>query len=360
MNRFEKYYPYQGEEFRQVMAALAEHRIAQSLFPELSQDDLRCRFAAYRDVRDFQADAMYRGCRYVVEHTMSQFTWSGAEHLDGSPSLFISNHRDIVLDTMLLQYLLISIGRDTTHVVVGTNLFEMPLMAQMARVNKMFGIDRGGNRMEYYQSLIEMSAYLRHLVTERRESAWIAQRNGRTKDGIDRTDPALLKMIAATGNPSDPVGALHAMHIVPLCVSYEWEPCGRQKAREVCLRRQGPYVKAPGEDTQSIVNGIMDFKGRVHLSVCPPLTLDELATTDGDFHQVAALIDRSIAQGRTTFDNNRIAKAMLDGTPLPDSKATADFQRYIDNACAQYPDCDNYRTTLLQIYANSVLNSLIR
>ena len=354
MNRFEKYYPYQGEEFRQVMAALAEHRIAQSLFPELSQDDLRRRFAAYRDVRDFQADAMYRGCRYVVEHTMSQFTWSGAEHLDGSPSLFISNHRDIVLDTMLLQYLLISLGRDTTHVVVGTNLFEMPLMAQMARVNKMFGIDRGGNRMEYYQSLIEMSAYLRHLVTERGESAWIAQRNGRTKDGIDRTDPALLKMIAATGNPSDPVGALHAMHIVPLCVSYEWEPCGRQKAREVCLRRQGPYVKAPGEDTQSIVNGIMDFKGRVHLSVCPPLTLDELATTDGDFHQVAALIDRRIAQGRTTFDNNRIAKAMLDGTPLPDSKATADFQRYIDDACAQYPDCDNYRTTLLQIYANSV------
>ena len=212
----------------------------------------------------------------------------------------------------------------------------------------------GGNRMEYYQSLIEMSAYLRHLVTERRESAWIAQRNGRTKDGIDRTDPALLKMIAATGNPSDPVGALHAMHIVPLCISYEWEPCGRQKAREVCLRRQGPYVKAPGEDTQSIVNGIMDFKGRVHLSVCPPLTLDELATTDGDFHQVAALIDRHIAQGRTTFDNNRIAKAMLDGTPLPDSKATADFQRYIDDACAQYPDCDNYRTTLLQIYANSV------
>ncbi len=354
MNRFEKYYPYQGEEFRQVMAALAEHRIAQSLFPELSQDDLRRRFAAYRDVRDFQADAMYRGCRYVVEHTMSQFTWSGAEHLDGSPSLFISNHRDIVLDTMLLQYLLISLGRDTTHVVVGTNLFEMPLMAQMARVNKMFGIDRGGNRMEYYQSLIEMSAYLRHLVTERGESAWIAQRNGRTKDGIDRTDPALLKMIAATGNPSDPVEALHAMHIVPLCVSYEWEPCGRQKAREVCLRRQGPYVKVPGEDTQSIVNGIMDFKGRVHLSVCPPLTLDELATTDGDFHQVAALIDRRIAQGRTTFDNNRIAKAMLDGTPLPDSKATADFQRYIDNACAQYPDCDNYRTTLLQIYANSV------
>ena len=354
MNRFEKYYPYQGEEFRQVMAALAEHRIAQSLFPELSQDDLRRRFAAYRDVRDFQADAMYRGCRYVVEHTMSQFTWLGAEHLDGSPSLFISNHRDIVLDTMLLQYLLISIGRDTTHVVVGTNLFEMPLMAQLARVNKMFGIDRGGNRMEYYQSLIEMSAYLRHLVTERRESAWIAQRNGRTKDGIDRTDPALVHMIAATGGETDAVGALDAMHIVPLCISYEWEPCGWQKAREVCLRRKVPYVKMPGEDTQSIVSGMKDYKGHVHLTVCPPIRRDELLATGGDSHKVAELIDQRINEGRHVFDNNRIAKAMLTGAPLPEGEATAAFQRYVDDACAQYPIGDDFRTTLLQIYANSV------
>lgn len=353
MNRFEKYYPYQGESFRRVMALLAEHPLAQGLFPELSPDGVRQRFAAYRDVRDFQSDAMFRGCRYVVEHTMSRFTWSGTEYLDGKPSLFISNHRDIVMDAMLLQYMLLTLGRDTTHVVVGTNLFEMPLMAQLARVNKMFGIDRGGNRMDYYRSLMEMSSYLRHLVTERGESAWIAQRNGRTKDGTDHTDSALVHMIAATGNGKDAVGALDAMHIVPLCISYEWEPCGRQKAREVCLRRQGPYAKAPGEDTQSIVTGIKDYKGHVHLAVCPPLGHDELLATGGDSHKVAALIDRRIEQGRHTFDNNRIAKAMLTGAPLPEGEAAAAFQHYIDEACAQNP-IDGYRTTLLQIYANSV------
>ena len=360
MNRFEKYYPYQGEEFRQVMAALAEHPIARTLFSELSADDLKHRFASYRNVHDFQADAMFRGCRYVVERTMSRFTYSGTEYLDGSPSLFISNHRDIVLDTMLLQYLLISLGRDTTHVVVGTNLFEMPLMSQLAKVNKMFGIDRGGNRMEYYRSLVEMSSYLRHLITELGESAWIAQRNGRTKDGIDRTDPALVHMITATGGETDAVGALDAMHIVPLCISYEWEPCGWQKAREVCLHRKGPYVKMPGEDTQSIVSGMKDFKGHVHLTVCPPIRRDELLATGGDSHKVAALIDQRISEGRHTFDNNRIAKAMLKGTPLPEGEATAAFQRYVDDACAQNPIGEDYRTTLLQIYANSVLNPLIR
>ena len=353
MNRFEKYYPYKGEEFRQVMAALAEHPVALSLFPELSPDEVRERFASYGDVDEFQADAMYRGCRYVVAHTMSRFTYSGTEYLDGTPTLFISNHRDIVLDTMLLQYLLITIGRPTAHVVVGTNLFEMPLMAQLARVNKMFGIDRGGNRMEYYRSLMEMSAYLRHLVTERGESVWIAQRNGRTKNGVDHTDSALVHMIAATGGESDTVGALDAMHIVPLCISYEWEPCGWQKAREVCLSRRGPYIKAPGEDTQSIVSGMKDYKGHVHLTVCRPIERGELETTSGDINKVAALIDHRIDEGRHVFDNNRIAKAMLEGNALPDNEATVTFQRYVDDACAQYPIGDDFRTTLLQIYANS-------
>ena len=335
------------------MAVLADNPLACGLFPELSPDEVRQRFAAYKDLHDFQSDAMYRGCRYVVEHTMSRFTYSGTEYLDGSPTLFVSNHRDIVLDTMLLQYLLITLGHETTHVVIGTNLFEMPLMAQLARVNKMFGIDRGGNRMEYYRSLMEMSAYLRHLVTERGESAWIAQRNGRTKDGIDHTDSALVHMIAATGGESDAVGALDAMHIVPLCISYEWEPCGRQKAREVCLSRRGPYTKAPGEDTQSIVSGMKDYKGHVHLTVCPPLKRDELQATGGDSHQVAALIDSRIAEGRFVFDNNRIAKAMMEGKPVPESDAAAVFRRYVDDACAHYPLGDDFRTTLLQIYANS-------
>ena len=352
MNRFEKYYPYEGEEFRHVMAMLADNNLACSLFPELSPAQVRQRFASYSDVGEFQADAMLRGCRYVVEHTMSRFTWSGTEYLDGTPSMFISNHRDIVLDAMLLQYLLISLGRPTSHVVVGTNLFEMPLMQQLARVNKMFGIDRGGNRMEYYHSLIEMSAYLRHLVTQRGESVWIAQRNGRTKDGTDCTDPALVHVIASSGNGQNPVSSLDAMHIVPLCISYEWEPCGWLKAREMCLRSQGPYAKAPGEDTHSIVSGIKDYKGHVHLTVCPPIRRDELETAKGDRHRVAALIDSRIAAGRQIYDNNRAAKAMLHNQPLPANPAADAFRRYVDDACTAYPLGQAFRTALLRIYAS--------
>ena len=119
------------------------------------------------------------------------------------------------------------------------------MMDLMAKTNKMYSIGRGGTPREYYRSLINMSEHLRHLVTQQGESVWIAQRNGRTKDGIDRTDPALIKMIASSGTGQDPVTALNEMHITPISGSYEWEPCGLLKARELCLRGQGPYTKAP-------------------------------------------------------------------------------------------------------------------
>lgn len=357
MESFDIYYPCKGQEFKDTMRQLAESRIfatlASELFPECSLDECRHLFYGFEDVRQFQSVAMFRGCQWVIRNTMSSFTYSGAEHLDGRPCLFVSNHRDIVLDAMMLQYILVSEGRDTSHVVVGSNLFEMPLLALLAKANKMFGIGRSGTPREYYSSLMNMSAYLRHLVTQRGESAWIAQRNGRTKDGLDRTDPALIKMIAATGDRHDPASALAEMHIVPVSVSYEWEPCGLLKARELCLRRQGPYAKQPGEDTNSIVTGIRDFKGRVHFAICPPLRDDELDAAHGSFDTVASLIDCRIHDDCRLWPNNTVAAQLLDGL-RPDTPEAQSFLDYLDNACRQYPDLPDYRATLLSIYANPV------
>lgn len=350
----DEYYSCQGQEFKAIMATLAEHPLAAKLFPSLSAEALKEHFLAYDGIRAFQSDAMFRASQYMMQQTISSFTCSGQEYLDGQPSLFISNHRDIVVDSLLLQYQLIALGLDTTHIVIGSNLYEMPLMTQLAKVNKMVGIPRVSGGKAFYNSMMQLSVLLRRLVCDHGQCVWIAQRNGRTKDGIDRTDPALVKMIARSG--PDPVSALHSMHIIPLSVSYEWEPCAPQKARELCLRRQGPYTKAPGEDTQSILDGLTAFKGQVHLTVCPPLTLAEIQSLQGDPARVAALIDRRIAQGYRLFDNSRFADELLAGRPFPDTPAAHRFAQYLDQACAQYPLGPDYRQTLLSIYAGPLQN----
>ena len=343
--------------FKEDMLALVEHEmfptIAHYLFPDTPLEEVRQQLLAIESLRQFQYTFMYRACQWVVKNSMTDFTYSGTEHLDGSPRLFISNHRDIVLDAMMLQYILVGQGLETTHVVIGANLFEIPAMSLLARLNKMYSIGRGGNQREYYRCLMAMSQHLRHWVTELGESAWIAQRNGRTKDGIDHTNPTLVKMIASSGAADDPVGALEAMHITPVSVSYEWEPCAALKAREMCLTRQGSYTKAPGEDTQSVLSGIMDFKGHVHFTICPPLTLDELAATQSDYHAVATLIDRRIADGYHLWQNNHIARQMLQGTDPSDTPAVHAFKQYIEEACRRFPFGDEFRHRLLGIYAGA-------
>ncbi len=346
--------------FKEDLQALVEHEmfptIAHYIFPDTPLEEVRQQLLATENLRQFQYTFMYRACQWVVKNSMTDFTYSGTEYLDGSPRLFISNHRDIVLDAMMLQYILVEQGLETTHVVIGANLFEIPAMSLLARLNKMYGIGRGGNQREYYRCLMTMSQHRRHWVTELGESAWIAQRNGRTKDGIDHTDPALIKMIAATG--SDPVHALADMNIVPLSISYQWEPCAPLKARELCLRSRGPYQKAPGEDSQSIVSGITEYKGDVHLAVCPPLTLSELQSTQGHPDQVAALVDSRINQAYKMFDTNQMAARLLQSDTIADFPQAEQFNHYIEQACLRYPLGPEYRQTLLSIYANPLKNVL--
>jgi len=356
MEDFSSYYPYEGQEFKEALRQVVESQyylsLAPKLFPEYSPEDLKQKILDLSDVDQFQAFVMFRACLYIIRNTMADFTYSGLENIGEKPCLFISNHRDITVDAIMTEYILIANHLKSSHVVIGSNLFEMPLMALMARLNKMFAIGRGGNPKEFYSSLMTMSHYLRHLVTERQESVWIAQRNGRTKDGIDRTDPALIKMIASSGNRHNPAQALAEMNIVPISISYEWEPCGLFKAREVSLKQQGPYTKAPGEDTQSIISGITDFKGRVHLTFCQPIQRQELEAVNGNYDSVAQLIDQRISQNYHLWPNNYIAHELLSGDSAaghftPEEKQK--FLHYLDEACRQY-SIPGFRDTLVRIY----------
>ena len=345
------------QSFKETVKAFVEHemfdKLAVRLFPDTPKEELKGRLIGMESIDQFQSMFMYRGCQWVIKNTMSQFTYSGTEHLDSTPRLFISNHRDIVLDAMMLQYILVEQGLATSHVVIGANLMEVPIMPILARLNKMYSIGRGGNLMEYYRCLMAMSQQMRQWVVEQGESVWIAQRNGRTKDGVDRTDPALVKMIASSRKEKDPVGALAAMHITPVSVSYEWEPCAALKAREMCLSQQGGYTKAPGEDTQSVMSGIVDYKGHVHFTICQPLSYEELADVESEYHAVAKLIDRRIAEGYHLTENNRIAKQLLEGTTPEDTPELHTFQTYIEEACRQYPLGEDFRQRLLEIYGKS-------
>lgn len=360
MEDYSRYYPYEGQEFRDSLRQLVESQyylpLVSKLFPDQAPEDVKQKILELTDVDQFQAFVMFRACLYIIHNTMAEFTYSGFDNIGHKPCLFISNHRDITVDAIMTEYIHIANHRKSSHVVIGSNLYEAPLMGLLARFNKMYAISRGGNRMEFYNSLMTMSRYLRHLVTERHESVWIAQRNGRTKDGLDRTNPTLIKMIAASGNRSNPAQALDDMNIVPISISYEWEPCGLLKAREVSLRQQGPYTKVPGEDTQSILSGISDFKGRVHLSFCQPLQMRELEDCHGNFDDIAHLIDQRIEENYRLWPNNYIAHELLTGQNTADHYSAQEkqqFLQYLDQACQQYP-IPGFRDNLIGIYGGAV------
>lgn len=340
-----------------LMASESYAQIAPLLFPELSKDELERLFLGFENVGQFQSVAMKRACEYIIQSSTKGFSWSGKENISDRPTLYISNHRDIILDSMLLQYILVSEGHETTNIVIGTNLYEMPMLTILASLNKMIGIGRGGNKRQYYDSLMVLSQQLRHIVAERNESVWIAQRNGRTKDGIDRTEPALVKMISYSGDRKNPVESLAEMNIVPISISYEWEPCAWMKAREMALREQGPYTKEAGEDTRSIISGITGQKGRVHLSICKPLGREELEAMNGDFHKVAQLIDQRIAEAYRLWPNNLIARHMLDAdcpkAPATDEEQKA-FADHVDQACKEMGMGGEFRSWLLRIYAGNM------
>jgi 1-acyl-sn-glycerol-3-phosphate acyltransferase len=286
------------------------------------------------------------------------------------PYLFVSNHRDIVLDAAILQYVLDQYGHPTCHITFGANLMSNPLIADLGKCLKMFRTERngsGGGRMDFYRNMTHLSAYIRHIVTECGGSIWIAQRNGRTKNGIDATDPAVMKMFSLSGN-RDLASSMAALHIVPVAISYEWETCDIAKAVETYTTRQnGSYMKLPGEDLQSMINGIVAPKGRVHLEVCKPLETDDLESLSKSktefFPQVAALMDKRINAAFQLMPTHYIAHDLRSGTrqyaAFYDEEKEQQFHQHLGKVTA-FSDCDTagLRGILLDIYANSVDNCL--
>ena len=261
------------------------------------------------------------------------------------------------------MYILHSNGHKIGEITFGSNLMRGQMVIDIGKSNKMFKVERGGTPRQMYLNSLHLSDYIRYAITEKGESVWIAQRNGRTKDGIDRTDQGLIKMFGLSGG-KDRVQALAELNIVPVSVSYEWESCDILKALELYASRDGkPYVKKPGEDLNSILTGITQPKGRVHIELCEPISAQDLSSIPSDYadaqfrHSVADLMDKRICSAYRLYPNAYIAHDLRSGKAENSDHYTQEQYDAFVNHMAQldkYGSDPVLRDIFLGIYSNPI------
>ena len=361
---FDDIRPYNDAEIPAAMHRIADSellpKLAAFIFPDTPVDEIRSMLREIKTSDEFQHKVMYDFNVQVIKHSVTQFTCNGLQNLSPSQSyMFVSNHRDIVLDASLLQMALTDAGFPTSEITFGANLMCHPLLIDIGKSNKMFRVERGGNAREFYRSSLHLSQYIHYVLTHKKSSIWIAQRNGRTKNGIDATDQGLINMFSMAGG-RDKIQTLSELHIVPVAVSYEWEPCDILKVRELHQARTAKYVKRPGEDIDSILTGILQPKGRVHIEVCEPLTADELLVYRGlSSHEivnhVAKLIDRRIISHYRLMANNYLAYDLMHIASRPTAFCTAKERSLFVDRMNSLPD-SSLREIFLGIYANPVIS----
>lgn len=355
---FDDIRPYTDDEIPEAMKRIADWdmfpQIVRFIYPDLSIDTARQRLLATKTIHQFQATFMNDAIKRIIHETTDGFTFGGLHHLRrGVPYTFVSNHRDITLDAFLLQHVLMEQRGETSHIVFGQNLLAMPIIEVLFRSNKLIRMERGGSPIAFYRSLQHLSKYLNRLVCDEHQSVWIAQKNGRAKDGHDQTAPAIIKMLTL-GGEGDQRQILERMHLVPMSISYEWDPCDAMKAAELYNSRDGQYQKAPDEDIKSVVTGIIGPKGRVHLEIGTPLRPRDLVPTDGEdlADHVATLIDQGIQAGYRLMPTNYAAHAILGGRPTVGRFTQHTIDRLIARAEA-LPNPD-MRRLLIEAYAAPV------
>jgi Acyltransferase. len=340
------------------------------LFPQIPVEEVMALFKSVQNVDDFQKKIDYPFLKQLEAKTSTGIDLYGADKLDNTINyLYISNHRDIVLDSAYLCVELLDVGLQTVEIAIGDNLLIYPWIETLVRLNKSFIVRRGVSGRGQLQASQHLSHYMRYALSEKHQSIWLAQREGRAKDGNDRTQESLLKMLNMSGQGSITEN-LSTLNICPLSISYEYDPCDYLKAKEFQQKRDNPeYKKSPADDLLNMQIGIMGYKGKIvyrlagniaeRVKVMPELPRGE------QFSAVARLIDSLIHSNYEIYDNNRIAYDQLN----PDKKtggyspeAETAFLKYIDERIAKIdlPDKDEdfLRFKLFEMYANPLVNQL--
>jgi len=371
ITKFDDIRPYVDAEIPAAMQRIADSEylkpICDFVFPDKNISEIKAMLSNFTEIADFQFKVMYFVNDQIIKTTIDHFSYDGITYLDPKKKyLFISNHRDIMLDSSLLQQVFYINGFPTSEITFGSNLMSSQLIIDIGKSNKMFKVTRGGNAREFYKNSLHLSEYIRHTITEKGESVWIAQRNGRTKDGNDATDQGIIKMFCMS-NTHDLVKSIEELNIVPMAVSYQWEPCDVFKTKEL-YQSQGDlkYVKQKNEDFISILTGITQQKGNVHFSLCKPLEKEEYIDFANEspnqfYKNIANLIDKRIYESYKLWNTNYIAHDILSGTNKQAAHYTPEekeqFLQRVHQAINQVDgDKDSIRSIFLSIYANPVNN----
>ncbi len=321
---FDDIRPYYDHEtngmLREMMKDPLFMKLINYFWPDMTFADVEAKADRVNAAADFQREFMDNAIREIVKRTSTGLSFSGFENINPNEKyLFVSNHRDILLDSAILQVLLFQHGHDTSEITFGNNLMEQGFITHFGKINRMFTVQREGTARELYDISKKLSAYIRHTILNKKVSVWIAQRNGRAKDGNDLTQTGLLKMLNISGK-SNFGENFKQLKIVPMTISYEYEPCDLLKVNELYLSSlHTKYKKASGEDLNSILTGITQQKGKIHLAIGTPILneLEDLNKLDNEnekIKQLTQLIDNQIYNDYKVWNLNFIAFDILNGS----------------------------------------------
>ena len=372
MQKFDAIRPFYETEVNEALQSVIPHPMMKALmnftFPEMDDEVWKAQLKKTHSIRDFQCNFIYHTVQRILENSSDGLTTSGFEHLEKNNSyLFISNHRDILLDTTLLNAALFQNGHLMTASAIGDNLVKKSFIKTLARLNRNFLVLRGLSPREMLQSSKLLSEYIGQLLLHENRSVWIAQREGRTKDGNDETNPGVLKMIGMASDEVDVMQYFKKLKIVPVSISYEYDPTDVLKMPQLLAEANNEvYVKSKNEDLNTILSGVMGQKKRIHLHIGKVLDteMDQIvAENDSSNKQIQALaqkIDDAVLSNYKLWPTNFIAYDIVHKTSTYSHMYTESEKSLFERRLEMRIGLDNPVALegFLAMYANPVVNKL--
>ena len=370
MQKFDSIRPFYDSEINAGILSALDDPMMKALmnfsFPELEDSVWKEQLRRTHSIRDYQRNFIYYSIKKVLDKTSDGLTTSGFELLEKNTAyLFVSNHRDIILDTSILNLSLVDNDLEMTASAIGDNLVKKKFLKTLAKMNRNFLVQRGLSPREMLQSSKLMAEYMAQLMLRENRSVWIAQREGRTKDGNDATNPGVLKMIAMGAEDGNVISYFKKIKIVPISISYEYDPTDALKMPQLMAEANDEiYIKEKNEDFTTLLSGIMGQKKRIHMQACPVLDIElddvalEQTNSNKQIQAIAQVIDKTIITNYKLWPTNYIAFDILNQSSKYNKFYSDEEKALFERRMEMKIDTNNdaLKESFLAMYANPVVN----